>query len=167
MLHDVDQKGLICAFEPYVSRPEWFIRCIKKEGEANYRSSFWINFDKFKPFKYFIVLFAEARTKGKIVAFGLAERSLCKRVKSRSDNDSFYNLEHTLKGDKDSEFKSYFNFKKMGLFSQPYYCQDFILIKNGKPITNLALLRMALYVNIPETILNEIENSLKTGGQMK
>lgn len=159
-LTEVDRKGLIHPFNPYWSRPEHFIEFIKKYGKTNYRSTFWINFNKFKPYKYFVVLFAEAGTNGEIPAWGLCEGESCLRVKNKQDSDSYLNVKFGFPSDKDSEFKSVFHYKYIQLFDKPHNCSEFSLIKNKQPITNLRLLRSALYVDIPPNIMDEIKKVL-------
>jgi hypothetical protein len=160
-LKEVDRKGLIHPFNPYWSRPEHFIEFIDKYGKATYRSTFWINFDKFKQYKYFIVFFAEAGTNGEIPAWGLCERENCERVKNKQDYDSYPKAKFGFPEDKDSKFKSLFWYKHIQLFEKPHNCSEFYLVKNKQPITDLRLLRSALYVNIPQDIMNEIKKSLR------
>lgn len=159
-LMEVDRKGLIHAFDPYESRPEHFIEFIQKYGKTNYRSTFWIDFNKFKPYKYFIVLFAEAGTKGEITAWGLCERESCLRVEKRQDSDPYLYVKFGFLGDKGSRFKSVFQYRHIQLFNKPHNCSEFSLVKNNESINNLRLLRTALYVNIPQNIMNEIKEGL-------
>ncbi len=159
-LTEVDRKGLIHSFDPYKSRPEHFIEFIHKYGKTNYRSTFWIDFNKFKPYKYFIVLFAEAGTNGEIHAWGLCERASCLRVENRQDSDPYLNVKFGFDGDKEDEFKSVFHYRHIQLFDKPHNCSEFNLVKDKQPITNLRLLRSALYVDIPQGIMNEIKVGL-------
>lgn len=159
-LTEVDRKGLIHPFNPYWSRPEHFIEFINKYGKTNYRSTFWIDFNKFKPYKYFIVLFVEAGTDGEIPAWGLCERENCLRVEERQDTDPYLDVKFGFSGDKESGFKSVFHYRHIQLFGKPHNCSEFNLVKDKQPITNLRLLRSALYVDIPQEIMNEIKEGL-------
>ena len=46
------------------------------------------------------------------------------------------------------------------LFGKPHNCSEFNLVKDKQPITNLRLLRSALYVDIPQEIMTEIKEGL-------
>ena len=161
MLSEVDNIVLIHAFNPKESRPEYFIKYIQKYSKTTYRSPYWINFDRFRPFKYFIVLFAEAGSGGEIPAWGLCERQNCKRVRHRSESDAFMEAEYGFPGEEGYEFKSLFYFREIGLFSSYHNCSEFTLIKTKKPIADLRLLRTALYAEIPDEVLNEIRTHLE------
>ena len=161
ILKEIDKKGLLHSFDPYWSRPEDFIEFIKEYGKTNYRSTYWINFQNFKNYKYFIVFFVEAGTKGEIPAWGLCDTTKCKRVKEKQDYDSFLNIKYGFLGAKDFKFKSVFHYILIDFFKNPYNCTEFNLIKTRRPIKNLKLLRSALYVNIPHNIMNEIKTKIK------
>tara|TARA_Y100000031_G_scaffold157028_1_gene215142 strand:+ start:3773 stop:4282 length:510 start_codon:yes stop_codon:yes gene_type:complete len=160
-LKEVDRKGLIHPFNPYWSRPEHFIELIDKYEKTTYRSTFWIDFEKFKPYKYFIVFFVEAGTNGEIPAWGLCERGNCERVKNKQDYNSYLEAKFGFPGDKDPKFKSLFWYKHIQLFERSHNCSELSLVKNKQPITNLRLLRSALYVEIPFNILEEIKYQIK------
>ena len=163
-MNEIDNKGLLHSFNPYWSRPEYFFDFIKKYGKTTYRSTLWINFDNFRPF--FVVFFVEKGTNGKIPAWGLCDRDASKEqskdVKKKNDEGSpFMKALYGFPGEKSSKFKRVFYYKKMGLFKKPHNCSEFVLIKNQQPISNLRILRSALYVGIPPEIFDEIKEDLK------
>lgn len=164
ILKEIDKKGLMHSFNPYLSRPEAFIEFIKKYGNTNYRSTLWINFDNFRP--WFIVFFVEKGTNGKIPAWGLCDRDMSKEFskkvkKKNEEGDPFMDIPNGFLGDESSNFKRVFHYKKIGLFKKPHNCSEFVLVKNRQSIVNLRILRSALYVEIPVEIFNEIKEELK------
>ena len=106
------------------------------------------------------MLFAEAGTNGEIPAWGICERESCQRVEERQDTDPYINAKFGFPGDKESEFKSLFYYRHIQLFEKPHNCSEFNLVKDKQPITNLRLLRSALYVDLPEQVMDVIKKSL-------
>jgi hypothetical protein len=158
---DLDRKGLIHSYDPTRSRPQHFIDFVKEWGKTTYRSTFFVNFDNFKPYRYFIVLFSKKGSQGKITAWGIADRTKCERVKTKYDNSPFIEAKYGFKSDKYGSFKSLFYYLKIGLFKKAYQCQKINLIKTGKPITSLTSLQTALYVDIPLEMRKEIMKEIK------
>lgn len=159
---EISRTGLIHSHNPQWSRLQKFIEFIvKNNGKTTYRSPFYVNFDKFRPYKYFIVLFAEKGTGGKITAWGLCEREECKKVKNKADYYHFKDAKYGFEGYEDDEFKSLFFYRKIEFFAKPYSYSEFTLISNGKKIKSLTALQNALHVEIPLNIFNEIKEKLK------
>ena len=159
-------KGICHAFDPYRSRPEDFIKFIKKYGKTTYRSTLFLDFNNFN-YKYFIVFFVEKGKRGQISAWGLCDRDaskeFSKRVKKKNDKgDPFEDAPYGFPGDKSENFKRVFYYKKIELLKNPHNCAEFKLINTGENISkdNLGILRTALYVEIPPEIFNEIKEDL-------
>src|SRR3989344_4737966 len=130
---DICRTGLIHPHNPQWSKLKRFIEFIEKNnGKTTYRSSLYVNFDKFRPYKYFIVLFTEKGTGGKITAWGLCEREECKKVEHKEDYYHFKDAKYGFDGDEDDEFKSLFFYRKIQFFNKPYSYSDFVLVSNGQ-----------------------------------
>ncbi len=159
---DVSRTGLIHSHNPQWSKLQKFIGFIDKYGgKTTYRSPFYVNFDKFRPYKYFIVLFAEKGTGGKITAWGLCDREQCKKVKNKGDYYHFKDAPFGFEGHEDDEFKSLFYYNKIEFFDKPHQYKEFTLVSNGKKIKSLTALQNALHIEIPTNIFNEIIEKLK------
>jgi hypothetical protein len=149
-------KCLIMSYDPFESRPEAFMNIISQEGCANYRSPFYPDIDKFKPYNYLVILFVKAKSGGTITHWGIVDRIASKKVKHFDEFNSFCNIPHSLPGDKELDFRCYFNFVEIGRFEKQHTLSEFNLLKTGQPITDLRWLRNILYAELKKDIMTEI-----------
>lgn len=168
ILDNIDKKGIIHSYDPYMSTPQDFIDFIEQFDKTTFRSKLWLDFKNFN-YKYFLLFFSEKGSGGKIQAWALCDVNKSKKisdriVKKNDVGDPFIDAEFGFQGDEDSLFKRVFYFKRMGLFESNHHCTEFDLIKTGLPISkedvSKGILRNLLYVTIPKKIMDEIKTVL-------
>lgn len=161
VLNEMDKgKCLIMTYNPFVSRPETFTKLIEDYGCANYRTPYYPDMDKFKPFRYFLVIFAKSGSNGAITHWGIVDRTKSDRTDSFDKYESYYELAYSLAGDpEEKSFRSYFHFLQICDFDSTLSVSGFKLLRTGVPITSLRLLRNILYAEFPRELLILIDKS--------